>query len=143
MDSIPEPSQSAERTTSRHAEPGARWLRCDLHVHTPFDPEKRFGEDIRAAIGAMQKSDATRLAAIAENFVDACRAADHGRGIDLVALTDHNSIEGYRRLRPQFQSIADRVRPAALRAGRSMGDVGRDGDLMHQTVGTPFRLPTV
>ena len=109
MDSIPEHSQTAEPTTSRHAEPGARWLRCDLHVHTPFDPEKRFGEDIRAAIEAMQKSDATRLAAIAENFVDACRAADHGRGIDLVALTDHNSIEGYRRLRPQFQSIADRA----------------------------------
>lgn len=22
--------------------PGAKWLRCDLHVHTPFDHEKKF-----------------------------------------------------------------------------------------------------
>lgn len=109
MDSSSEPSQTAEQPTSPHAEPGARWLRCDLHVHTPFDPEKRFGEDIRAAIQALRKSDATRLAAIAQNFVDACRAADDGRGIDLVALTDHNSIEGYRRLRPLFESIAQDV----------------------------------
>ncbi len=114
MDSFQDPSQSANRTTSPHVEPGARWLRCDLHVHTPFDPEKRFGEDIRAAIKDLQKSDTTRLAAIAENFVAACRAADQGHGIDLVALADHNSIEGYRRLRPQFQSIADRAQDEGL-----------------------------
>lgn len=32
-----------------YVEPGARWLRCDLHVHTPFDRTKRFGEDVKAA----------------------------------------------------------------------------------------------
>lgn len=105
-----DPSPTSERAASPRAEPGATWWRCDLHVHTPFDPEKGFGEDIQAAIQDLKKSDPTRLATIAENFVDACRAADHGRGVDLVALTDHNSIEGYRRLRPQFESIADRAK---------------------------------
>ncbi len=115
MDSSHDPRHAAERTRSSYVEPGARWLRCDLHVHTPFDPEKRFGENIQDAIKALQKSDATRLAKIAERFVEACLAADGGHGIDLVALTDHNSIEGYKRLRPQFQSIADRAKDEGRR----------------------------
>ena len=90
-------------------EPGARWLRCDLHVHTPFDTEKEFGEDIRGAISALKKADATRLGAIAERFIEACRSAGGGHGVDLVALTDHNSIEGYKRLFPLFQSISHRA----------------------------------
>jgi DNA repair ATPase RecN len=81
-------------------------------VHTPFDGEKKFGEDIRGAIEAFKKADTTRLAQIAERFVKACRAAADGVGLDLVALTDHNSIEGYRRLRPFFDSIAQRARDA-------------------------------
>ena len=92
-----------------HVEPGARWLRCDLHVHTPFDAEKKFGEDIRAAISALKKADATRLAAIAERLVEACRTANGGNGVDLVALTDHNSIEGYKRLKPLLESIGSRA----------------------------------
>ena len=95
--------------TTTHVEPGARWLRCDLHVHTPFDGEKKFGEDIRGAIAALKKADATRLAAIAERFVEACRSADGGNGVDLVALTDHNSIEGFKQLKPLFQSITHRA----------------------------------
>jgi len=35
--------------------PGAQWLRYDLHVHTPFDKEKKFGEDIRAGIDAFNR----------------------------------------------------------------------------------------
>ncbi len=93
-------------------EPGARWLRADLHVHTPFDGEKMFGEDLRAAIEALKKTDTTRLAAMADRFVAACRAAADGAGIDLVALTDHNSIEGYKRLRPFFDSIGQRAADA-------------------------------
>lgn len=93
-------------------EPGARWLRCDLHVHTPFDGEKKFGEDVRAAVEALRKSDTTRLAEMAERFVEACRAAAGGEGVDLVALTDHNSIEGYKQLRPFFDSIAQRADPS-------------------------------
>ncbi len=94
-------------------EPGARWLRCDLHVHTPFDDSKKFGEDVRGAIEAMKKEKPQRLAAIAERFVDACRAAAGGAGVDLVALTDHNSIEGYRRLKPFFDAITQQARDQA------------------------------
>jgi len=89
--------------------PGARWLRCDLHVHTPFDREKKFGEDVRAAIEAFRKADTTRLSEIAERFVDACTNSADGNGINVVALTDHNSIEGYKRLSPFFSSISQRL----------------------------------
>ncbi len=91
-------------------EAGARWLRCDLHVHTPFDEAKKFGEDIRGAIEAFKKAETTRLAQIAERLVNACRSAADNAGLDLIALTDHNSIEGYRRLRPFFDSIAQRAK---------------------------------
>ena len=88
------------------SDPGARWLRCDLHVHTPFDGEKKFGEDIRRAIEDFKKQKPQYLASIADNFVTACRAAQGGKGMDIVALTDHNSIDGYCYLKPQFDTLA-------------------------------------
>jgi ABC-type lipoprotein export system ATPase subunit len=94
----------------RAVEPGARWLRCDLHVHTPFDGEKKFGEDIKTALESLRSEKTTRLAEIAERFVNACRAAANGEGIDLVALTDHNSIEGYRVLKVYFDGIGREAR---------------------------------
>ena len=111
MDSSSDLSQTAERKTSPHAEPGARWLRCGSARTHPVRPGEAFrrghpGRDRGPGRSPTQRDSP----AIAENFVAACRAADHGQGVDLVALTDHNSIEGYRRLRPQFQSIADRAR---------------------------------
>ncbi len=81
-------------------------MRCDLHVHTPFDREKRFGEDIRGAIEALKNAKPQRLADIADRFVDACRSAAEGAGMDVVALTDHNSIDGYRYLTAQFDTLA-------------------------------------
>lgn len=93
------------KITSPPVEPGARWLRCDLHVHTPFDGEKKFGEDIRGAIDAFRNAKPQRLAEIADRFVHACRNAANGEGMDLVALTDHNSIDGYRYLRAQFETL--------------------------------------
>ena len=102
------------KTTAPHIEPGARWLRCDLHVHTPFDREKKFGEDIRGAIDAFKNAKPQRLAAIAERFVQACRSAADGEGMDLVALTDHNSIDGYRYLRAQFQTLERQARDRML-----------------------------
>ncbi len=42
--------------TAQHA-PGTRWLRCDLHVHTPCDGEKRFGENLRTAIRGAQEGE--------------------------------------------------------------------------------------
>ena len=73
-------------TSPPRPEPGARWLRCDLHVHTPFDGEKKLGENIRAAIDALKKEKPQRLAEIADRFVQACRNAADGAGLDLVAL---------------------------------------------------------
>lgn len=93
---------------------GARWLRCDLHVHTPFDGEKKFGADLRGALDAFKKGSPQRVAEIAERFVEACRNAADGRGLDLVALTDHNSIDGYRHLRPQFEALALQAQSTAL-----------------------------
>jgi len=101
-------------TILHHSEPGARWLRCDLHVHTPFDGEKKFGEDIRGAIEALRKAKPQRLAEIAERFVAACRSAADGAGVDLVALTDHNSIDGYRYLHAQFDTLARQARDQEL-----------------------------
>ena len=102
------------KITSPAVEPGARWLRCDLHVHTPFDREKKFGEDIRGAIDAFRNAKAQRLAEIADRFVQACRNAANGEGMDLVALTDHNSIDGYRYLRAQFETLAGQARDQKL-----------------------------
>ena len=98
----------------RPSEPGARWLRCDLHVHTPFDRQKDFGEDIRGAIQAFRQERPQRLAAIAERFVEACRTAAGGVGMDIVALTDHNSIVGYRYLKPQFGDLTQQAADQGL-----------------------------
>ncbi len=95
---------------------GARWLRCDLHVHTPFDGEKKFGVDVRGAVDAFKKEKTERLAKIAEDFIKACRSSANGAGMDVVALTDHNSIDGYTVLRPFFDSIGRQ----AVQAGNPM-----------------------
>ena len=93
-----------------YRQPGARWLRCDLHVHTPFDKEKKFGANVKHVIEAFKKERPEKLAAIAGEFIAACRDADGGKGMDLVALTDHNSIAGYRYLKPQFDIMAQQAR---------------------------------
>lgn len=73
---------------------GARWLRADLHVHSPFDATRRFGEDVARAVTSANAGNSTLLDAIADRFVDACIAAE----LDMVAITDHNSVEGIRRM---------------------------------------------
>jgi len=95
---------------ARSGLPGTQWLRCDLHIHTPFDTTKKFGENIHAAINASQKGDSKRLAEIAERFMDACCEAAEGSGLDLIAITDHNSIDGYRYLKPHFDVLAMQAR---------------------------------
>lgn len=96
-------------------EPGARWLRCDLHVHTPFDTEKEFGEEIQQAIEAFGNENPQRLFNIAKRFVNACGQAANGEGLGLVAITDHNSIDGYRYLKPQFDNLAQNIEEEELR----------------------------
>ncbi len=86
---------------------GAQWLRCDLHVHTPFDQEKKFGENTKLAIENFEKNNSHDLYKIAEKFVNACRNGADGKGLDLVAITDHNTIDGYRYLKPQFDSLSE------------------------------------
>lgn len=102
------------KTVSSEIEPGARWLRCDLHVHTPFDGEKKFGENLHAAIPALKKEKPQLLAEIAERFVQACRTVADGKGLNLVALTDHNSIDGFRYLRNQFATLEQQARDHSL-----------------------------
>lgn len=82
---------------------GAYWLRSDLHVHTPFDRTKRFSEDVQGTLGALEGGDDSRLREMAGRFFDACRDAS----LDLVAITDHNSIEGYKYLQPHVQRLCE------------------------------------
>ncbi len=110
-------------TPATCAEPGARWLRGDLHVHTPFDPEKKFGEDIKAAIDALKKAKTERLAQIADRFVQGCRNAANGEGMDLVALTDHNSIDGFRYLSPFFEVLPVQSRDQGLQMPAILAEV--------------------
>ena len=91
------------------SESGARWMRCDLHVHSPFDNTKKFGEDVRQVIDKTGDTSA-RTAEIAKKFVSACNAAK----LDLVALTDHNSIDGYRHLKPHFDNLTRSERSPGL-----------------------------
>ncbi|MCL4516991.1 MAG: AAA family ATPase [Firmicutes bacterium] len=86
-------------------EVGARWLRCDLHVHTPFDPTKSFSVDVEAAKKADEKGDSSRLTDIARRFVEAVDNAADGAGLDVVAITDHNSIDGFRYLKSHFEVL--------------------------------------
>lgn len=70
---------------------GAHWLKCDLHVHTPFDKTKKFGEDAKAAEEAFRKGDNSRIKTMAFKFFEACRGAQ----LDIAVITDHNTIKGY------------------------------------------------
>src|SRR5690606_654855 len=81
MSTAEETSGTREAARGPARDAGARWLRCDLHVHTPFDGEKRFGEDVHGAIEAFKKEKPQRLVAMAERFVNACRSAADGEGI--------------------------------------------------------------
>ena len=71
---------------------GARWIRCDLHVHTPFDGEKRFGENVEHARQKFDKGDEKDIKDMAWRFFDACR----DKKLDLIAITDHNTVDGLR-----------------------------------------------
>jgi len=57
---------------------GARFLRCDLHMHTPFDKPRWQGTP-------MGDGDEERKE-VAREYIRACYEAE----LDLVAITDHN-----------------------------------------------------
>lgn len=84
---------------------GARWWRCDLHVHTPFD-RRQFGEDLRHVVAESGLGNQEPLATMARRFWTACA------GIDIVGVTDHNSVNGYRRLAPFLASFSQAAKEA-------------------------------
>ncbi|MBF0614409.1 MAG: AAA family ATPase [Magnetococcales bacterium] len=57
---------------------GMRWFKCDLHVHTPADPQHWQGSPI---VPGQESQNATA-------FAEAC----HRTGLDVIAVTDHNFL---------------------------------------------------
>jgi hypothetical protein len=77
---------------------GPRWYRIDLHLHTPGSSD-------------YQDKDAT--------YLDILRRAEL-RGLDIIAFTDHNTVQGYRRMteeieRLEFLARLDRAQPEEKR----------------------------
>jgi len=89
---------------------GARWLRADLHIHSPFDPTRKFGENIREAIEAFDAGKTSLIDRIADRFLDACIAA----GLDIVAVTDHNMVDGLRRMQPRINERMEEAAAAGM-----------------------------
>lgn len=85
---------------------GAKWLKCDLHVHSPLEPTRSFGENIQRAQDLHEEGDDSGYEQIAENVLENCRDENEGF-LDLIALTDHNTIRGYEKLSPHFKDLRD------------------------------------
>jgi hypothetical protein len=60
-----------------------QWCNADLHLHTP-------------ASGDFQQPEV--------DYLDVLRRAD-ARGLDVIALTDHNTVMGYRRIKDEIQQL--------------------------------------
>jgi hypothetical protein len=109
----PEPVPGAARLgaarSRRVREPGARWLRCDLHARTHLDPDGKFGDDLRSALAAFRELSSGELDELAARFAAACRQGAEGHGLDLVVLADPSSAEGWRRLRPRLEQLSARA----------------------------------
>lgn len=57
---------------------GMRWLKCDLHMHTPADARHWAETPLKAG----EEADAAKA------FAEAC----HKKGLDVVGITDHNFL---------------------------------------------------
>ena len=62
---------------------GRRWVAADLHLHTP-------------ASGDYQEREVS--------YLDILRTA-LGRGLQIIALTDHNTVAGYRRIQEELEQL--------------------------------------
>ena len=62
---------------------GRRWVAADLHLHTP-------------ASGDYQEREVS--------YLDILRTAQ-GRGLQIIALTDHNTVAGYRRIQEELEQL--------------------------------------
>src|SRR5918998_4010539 len=67
--------------SSKHEQ--KRWIRIDLHIHTPASED-------------YAEPDVT--------FLDILREADR-RGLELIALTDHNTVAGYERMQREVEFL--------------------------------------
>ena len=67
----------------RDAEPPPQWRRVDVHLHTPASSD--FQEPGVTLLDILRKAEA--------------------RGLDLIALTDHNSVAGYARLLRDIEQL--------------------------------------
>ena len=67
----------------------ASFWRCDLQVHSPFEPEFKPGVD---------RKDSKKVKAAADRYVKSAVAA----GLDAIAITEHNSVE----FLPQLEKAA-------------------------------------
>jgi energy-coupling factor transporter ATP-binding protein EcfA2 len=72
---------------------GMRWLKCDLHMHTPADTRNWTGE--RTVEG--EEADAAKA------FANAC----HQAGLDIVGITDHNFLS--KGFLPNLQAAFDEI----------------------------------
>src|SRR5579859_3756785 len=62
---------------------GLQWVRCDMHLHTPASSDYR-------------DPDATYLKIL--------QKAEE-RGLDIIALTDHNSVQGYAQMLEEIKTL--------------------------------------
>ncbi len=63
--------------------PDLKWYSADLHIHTPASSDYQQPETTYLDI--LQKAEA--------------------RGMDIIAITDHNTISGYRKMRKEFEEL--------------------------------------
>lgn len=72
---------------------GMRWLKCDLHMHTPMDSRHWTGDRLEAG----------QEAVAAKAFADAC----YKQRLDVVGITDHNFLNKY--FIPHLQTAFDEI----------------------------------
>lgn len=106
-------SRSNQDTPDEHNR-AAEWCRCDLHVHSGYDRKNFTDQPITGDARAFQQAPERDIHKLAVQFLNACDSAANGEGLDIVAITDHNTVDGFKRLQPHI----DEIRQARLRAGR-------------------------
>ena len=71
-------------SNKHHAGRGSRqWCRVDLHLHTPGSAD--YGEPQISYLDILQKAE--------------------GRGLDIIAFTDHNTVAGYRAMQKEIEGL--------------------------------------
>ncbi|MGD9100407.1 MAG: putative DNA binding domain-containing protein [Anaerolineae bacterium] len=82
----------------RRRQGAMKWRRADLHLHTPVSAD--YEEPERSYLEILQKAE--------------------GRGLDIIAITDHNTLSGYRAMQQEIEQLTfleglQRLRPEEKR----------------------------